>query len=44
MLTNFEKLRNQIFSKTVQPILMAQIYVMEGTEEVKKKKIKNQFL
>ena len=34
--TNFEKSKNQIFSKTAQPILMTKIYVIEGTEEVLK--------
>ena len=31
---NFEKSKNQIFSKTAQPILMTKIYVIEGTREV----------
>ena len=35
--SNFEKSKNQIFSKTTQPILMAKIYVIEGTKEVLKK-------
>ena len=36
-LQNFEKSKNQIFSKTAQPIWMAEIYVIEGTKEVLKK-------
>ena len=35
--TNFAKSKNTIFSKTAQPILMAKIYVIEGTKEVMKK-------
>ena len=34
---NFEKSKNQIFSKTAQPISMTKIYVIEGTREVLKK-------
>ena len=34
---DFEKSHNQIFSKTAQPILMAEIYVIEGTKEVMQK-------
>ena len=37
LLTNFEKLTNQIFFKTAQAILIARIYVIEGTKEVLKK-------
>ena len=37
LLTNFEKWKNLIFSKTAQPILMTKIYVIEGTKEVLKK-------
>ena len=35
--TNFEKSKKLIFSKTAEPILIAQIYVIEGTKEVLKK-------
>ena len=35
--TNFEKSKNQIFSKTAQLILKAKIYVIEGTKKVLKK-------
>ena len=38
----FQKWKNQIFSKTAEPILKAEIYVIEGTEEVLKK-FKNPF-
>ena len=34
---NFEKWKNQIFSKTAQPIMITKIYVIEGTKEVLKK-------
>ena len=34
---NFEKSKNQMFLKTRQPILMAQIYVIKGTKKVMKK-------
>ena len=37
--TNFEKSKNQIFSKTTRPILMAKIYVIGGTKEVLKNSI-----
>ena len=40
--TNFEKSKNLFFSKTAQPILMTEIYIIKGTKEVLKK-FKNPF-
>ena len=37
-------MKNQIFSKTAQPILMTKIYVIEGTREVLKKNVRTHFV
>ena len=41
-MNSFWQMKNQIFSRTAQPIVMVEIFVIEGTEEAMQKST-NQF-